>query len=135
MASSEADGENLAIIDGGGREMKDSKSLVLLNLVKGSYEQLSSEDQTVMTPSFSSDGSTILYAGSQKASLNEGTEIWMNKGNHNIYSVDIKTKKVTQLTNSNKGFDFAPMYIKNKDFVFLRTDLEENISLWKFENG
>lgn len=135
ISSSSVIENKIAIVSGGGREMKYNKTLGLLNLINEHFETMSAKDQAAMTPCFSADGNTILYAASKQGTASEGTNEWMKKGNHNIYSVDIRTRKITQLTTSGKSFDFSPICINNNIFVFFRSNLKDNISMWKLEGG
>ncbi|MDP4090955.1 MAG: hypothetical protein Q8930_17030, partial [Bacillota bacterium] len=134
ISSSNADRENIALIAGGGREMKRDKTLFLLNVLSGNLVRLSPKEQAAMTPCSSPDGRTILYAGSIEGAGYEGFFEWMKKGNHNIYSIDIKDRRIKQLTNSGGNFDFSPICINNESFVFFRSNLKGNISMWKYEN-
>lgn len=128
--------EVLALVNGGGREMDLNKTLCVLNIINGTLERLSPQGQVVMTPYYSSDCKNILYAASEKADGIEDLHKFM-QGKHHIYSMNTETRQITQLTNSSTGFDFAPMYINDKDIVFLRSTSNNDlsISMWKLENG
>jgi hypothetical protein len=126
--------EQLAVINGEGRQMNSDKNLSILNLSTGSFEKLLPENQVAMTPYYSSDCKSILYAASEKLGEMESTGKWV-KIKHPIYSINTATKQTTQLTNSQDGFDFSPTYINDKDIVFFRSTPEGNVGLWKLQNG
>jgi hypothetical protein len=138
LATSETNSEMLALIQGDDRMMNTNKTLGILNVANGSFEKLSPGGQIAMTPYYSEDGKTLLYAASEKVVDGTGnTSKWLSSP-HYIYSINTETKQVTQLTQINKsmgGFDFAPEYINDKDFVFLRSTSKDDIALWKIENG
>ena len=126
--------ENIALINGGGREMNYCKTLGILNVLKGTFESLIPQGQTAMTPYYSANGKNILYASSVEIKNIQGIGQWI-KVKHPIYKINIEIKQITQLTNPLNGFDFAPVYISNKDIVFLRADSVGNVSMWELENG
>lgn len=126
--------EYIALINGAGREMNYGKTLGILNVLTGTFESLLPQDQTAMTPYYSADGKNILYASSQEIKNIQGIGEWI-KVKHPIYKINVKTKQITQLTNSPNGFDFAPVFINTKDIVFLRADSVGNVSMWELENG
>lgn len=126
--------EQLALINGGGREMNSDKTLSILNLVSGNFEKFSPEPQVAMTPDYSPDCKNILYAASDKLDGIENIGKWV-KTRHSIYSINTQTKQITQLTNESDGFDFAPIYINDKDIVFFRITSDGNVALWKLQNG
>lgn len=123
----------LALINGGGRAMNSNKTLGILNVVNGTFEKLSPQGQAAMTPYYSSDCKNILYSASEKSDIIENLSKWIQT-KHPIYKINVETKQIIQLTNSPTGFDFAPIYINDKDIVFLRAS-NGNISMWKLENG
>lgn len=124
----------IALINGAGREMNENKTLGVLNLITGSFEDMLPKGLVAMTPYYSPDGRNILYAAGAKVEGLENLSKWLDY-KHPIYKIDTKTKEITQLTNYAKGFDFAPIYINAKDIVFLRRDSTGNISLWKLQKG
>lgn len=135
ISSCDKDGKFLAFINGAGREMNSNKTLGILNIVTGNFEKLLPENQAAMTPYYSSDCKNILYASSKELGNIENTREWMGI-KHPIYSIDIDTKQITQLTNYQHGFDFAPVYINDKDIVFLRMSISDGaISMLKLKDG
>ena len=54
----------LALIYGGGREMDNNKDLVVLDILTGKFQTISPKGEAAMTPYYTSDGKTILYASS-----------------------------------------------------------------------
>ncbi|MDP4091722.1 MAG: hypothetical protein Q8930_20960, partial [Bacillota bacterium] len=129
-------GDAITIINGGGREMNREKNLGLLNLNTGAFEPMAPKGTAAMTPFISGDGTAVLYAASPESNdPQEEVSQWMKKGNHFIYSVNSKTKKVTQLTKSQGNYDFSPMYIGGSSIIFFRSNLKDNLSLYKLENG
>jgi len=126
----------LALIYGAGREMGINKNLVVLNVLTGKFQSLSPKGETSMTPYYLSDGKSILYASSksQKEGIG-GFAKWFSSGNHHIFSVNTNTKQIKQLTNNPNYFDFSPTYINNNEILFFRSDKNENVSIWKYDNG
>lgn len=126
----------LALIYGGGREMNNNKDLVVLDILTGKFQSITPKDEAAMTPYYRSDGKTILYASSpeQKQGILALSE-WLSNGKHHIFSIDTTTKQIKQLTNNKIYFDFSPKCIDNKDIIFFRSDKDENVSLWKYDNG
>jgi bla regulator protein BlaR1 len=134
ISQNPANGNTFAVINGGGREMNMYKVMGVYNVKEQTFNQLSPTGFVAMTPYFSKDGKTILYSASPENT--NSTEEWMKKGNQHIYSINVATKKIIQLTNSTKCFDFAPFYIGNgKDIGFFRFEGENNLSLWKLVDG
>ena len=130
------DSRYVALILGAGREMGRNKELVILDVLTGKFQALSSKGEAAMTPYYSCDGKTILYATSrEQKDMNESSSSWLLNGKHYIYSIDTTTKLKKQLTDNPSYFDFAPKYINDKDIVFFRNDKKDNVSLWKIENG
>lgn len=126
--------EFIALINGAGREMNDSKSLGVLNVITGTFETLLPQGWVAMTPYYSEDGKNILYAASEKIASIQNIGQWIKAG-HSIYKINSVTKQITQLTNSPNSFDFAPTYINATEIIFLRIDSLDNVSMWKLENG
>jgi hypothetical protein len=129
--------ESIALINGAGREMDDSKTLGILNVLTGTFEALLPQGQAAMTPYYSADGKNLLYASSEKSGGITALSQWL-KVKHPIYKINSATKQITQLTqltNSLNGFDFAPTYLNAKDIVFLRLDSAGDVSLWRLDNG
>lgn len=133
---------DIAVLNNGGnRYMNLNKTLVTINGTKGTWEEILPKDMistngvygdvakgiATMTPTFSTDGKKVIYSGAR--AMEPGSE-W-DKEPHNIYSIDLESKKVEQITAS-KTFDFAPKYINNgKDIVFLRKASDKELQLWK----
>ncbi|MBW9145556.1 hypothetical protein KTC92_08155 [Clostridium sp. CM027] len=127
---------SLALIYGGGREMGNNKDLVVLDILTGKFQSLSPKGETTMTPYYTNDGNTILYASSKEQKyVPSGLTQWLLNGQHHIFSIDTTTKQIKQLTNNQNYFDFSPIYINNKDIIFFRSDKSENVSIWKYANG
>lgn len=126
----------LALIYGGGRGMDNSKDLVVLDVLTGKINYLSPKGEVAMTPYYTSDGKTILYASSpeQKQGMLALSD-WFANGKHHIFSLDTITKHINQLTNNNSYFDFSSTCIDNNKIIFFRSDKAENVSIWKYENG
>jgi len=126
----------LALIYGAGREMFNNKKLVVLDILTGKFHSLSAKEEVAMTPYYTSDGKTILYASSEKQKyVPDALNKWLLSGNHHIFSIDSTTKQIKQLTNNRNYFDFSPKCLNNKDILFFRSDKDKNISIWKSENG
>lgn len=135
ISSCERNGELLAFISGGCREMDSNKILGILSAATGTFQKLSQKDQAAMTPYYSADCKNVLYAASKESEGIENTRNWMST-KHPIYRINLNTKKVTQLTNYQYGFDFAPVYIDDKDIVFLRMNISDGtISMLKLKDG
>lgn len=134
ISQNPADGNTFAVINGEDREMNTNKVLGIYNVEKQAINELSPKGFVAMTPFYSNDGKTILYSASPENK--NSTEEWMKQGSQHIYSINTSTKKITQLTNSKKYFDFAPFYIGDgKDIGFFRLEDENKLSLWKLVNG
>jgi len=126
----------LALIYGGGREMFNNKKLVVLDILTGKFQSLSPKGEAAMTPFFLCDRKSILYASSEEQKyVPDALTKWLSSGKHHIFSIDTNTKQIKQLTNNGNYFDFSPTYVNNKDILFFRSDKDENISIWKSENG
>jgi bla regulator protein BlaR1 len=135
ISSCERNSELLAFINGGGREMNSNKTLGILNVVTGTFEKLSQKDQAAMTPYYSPNCKNVLYASSRTLGSIENINEWMHV-KHPIYSININTMQITQLTDYQYGFDFAPVYIDDKDIVFLRMNISDGtISMLKLRDG
>ena len=126
----------LALIYGVGREMDNNKDLVVLDILKGEFESLSPKGDVAMTPYYTNDGKSILYAASPRAKNVTGALTkWFLSGNHHIFIIDTTTKQIVQLTTNQNYFDFSPICIDNKEIIFFRSDKNENVSIWKYING
>ncbi|MBZ9686469.1 hypothetical protein G9F72_009020 [Clostridium estertheticum] len=126
----------LALIYGCGRDMDNSKDLVVLDVLTGKFQSLAPGDEAAMTPYYKRDGKTLLYASSpeEKQGILTLSE-WFSNGKHHIFSIDTTTKQIKQLTYNKNYFDFSPRYIDNKCIIFFRSDKNENVSIWKCDNG
>ena len=125
----------LALIYGGGREMGNNKDLVILDILTGKFQTLSPKGEASMTPFYTSDGKTILYASSpEQKNVTGALKQWLLSGKHHIFSINSITKQIVQLTNNPNYFDFSPRYINNK-IIFFRSDKNENVSIWKYDKG
>lgn len=137
------DSRFLALILGEGRFMGNNKHLILLNILTGKFQSIPPKGYAFMTPYYSSDGKTILYASSKESKYELGNiSQWLLSGNHHIFSIDTATKQIQRLTSNPIYFDFSPAYINDnlenknkKDIIFFRSDKTENVSLWKSVNG
>ncbi|KMT22518.1 PD40 domain-containing protein [Clostridium cylindrosporum] len=139
------DGSIAVLNNGGLRNMNINKTLVKLNARDQSFTPIlpdemiasnqpygpTTKGMVTMTPSFSPDGKKIIFAASN---TNEDASKWL-KEPHNIYSVDIDTKKVEKLTKGD-NFDFYPIYIsKGRSIVFARLTGKDEISLYKLQDN
>lgn len=130
------DSDYIAIINGGGREMYTNKALALFNIQTGEMEKLTPEGSSDMTPNYSTDGKSIVYASSpSQKDINITPGQWLSRTDHHIYEIDLTTKQIKQITNDPAYFDFGPKYVKDKTILFFRRDKGNNISLWKIEDG
>lgn len=141
FAINPVDGKMPVINNGGVREMNVNKTIGIIDAIKGTFNPILPENMiattndqynmtvkgmVTMTPSFSPDGKKVIYSA---ANANSDAEQWL-KAPHNIYTVDVKTKKVEKITSGN-NFDFAPNYIsKGKGIVFARKTSEDTVSLF-----
>lgn len=143
IAINPIDNSTVVLNNGGLRDMNRNKTLVMANVIKGTWEEILPKNMistsgvygdvikgiTTMTPSFSPDGKKVIYSGA--IAMESGIQ-W-EKAVHNIYSVDLENKKVEQITVSS-GFDFAPTYIDNGEAIaFLRKASDKVFELWKIE--
>ena len=126
----------LALIYGAGREMGNNKNLVILDILSGKFQSLCPKGKAAMTPSYSNDGKTILFACSdEQKTITGGLNQWLLNGNHHIYAINTDTKQIKQVTNNKYYFDFSPHFIDNNKILFFRSDKDENVSIWKYYNG
>lgn len=132
--------------NGGARDMNVNKTIGTVDIIDGTFNPILPENMisttndqynvtakgmVTMTPSFSPDGKKIIYSASN---ANEDAQQWL-KAPHNIYTVDVKTKKVEKITRGN-NFDFAPNYVsKGKDIIFARKTGEDTISLFRLKGS
>jgi beta-lactamase regulating signal transducer with metallopeptidase domain len=134
IVPSPTDNNSVAIINGGDRIMSHDKKLTLLNPSTSKFQDVSPKGEAVMTPSFSKDGKSLLFAAAPELDV-KTKQATMFKASHYIYNINMETNEITQLTNTENKFDFSPMFINNKDIVFFRNDLDKNVSLWKIQDG
>lgn len=145
LAINPTDGRLPVLNNGGIRNMNINKSLGIVNVITGTFTPIlpksmvggdepygiAVKGMVTMTPAFSSDGREIVFSA---ADANVDMHQWA-KMPHNIYTIDMETKKVEKITKDNT-FDFAPTYISNgKGIIFARKDQGDYISLWRVENG
>jgi bla regulator protein blaR1 len=136
ISANPKDSDYIAIINGGGREMYRGKELVLFNIQTGAMEKLTPEGITSMTPDYSFDGKSVVYASSaEQKDINTSPGQWLSTADHQIYEINLATKQTKQITNAPASFDFGPKYAGNKTILFFRRDNSNNISLWKIEDG
>lgn len=134
IVPSPTDNNSVAIINGEDRIMSHNKKLTLLNPSTSKFQDVSPNGQAVMSPSFSKDGKSLLFAAAPELDV-KTKQSPMFKSSHYIYNMNMETKEITQLTNTENVFDFSPMFINNKDIIFFRNDLDKNVSLWKIQDG
>lgn len=136
----------LPVLNNGGlRNMNINKTLGEVNVISGGFRTILPENMiatdgpyniaakgmVTMTPAFSPDGKKIVFSA---AKADENMQQWEKKP-HNIYTVDMATKKVEKIT-KDTSFDFAPIYISNgKEIVFVRRNDESYISLWRLQEN
>lgn len=134
VAQNPADSKLIAVNNGEGREMYSNKTLSIYNAEKNTFTDLIPDDQVSMMPNYSEDGKNVIYSGTNKLNDKELQKIsdWF-KQPHNIYQVNVDTKKVTKITNSN-SCDFMPKYLLNDEILFVRQD-GDSYSLWKTKDG
>lgn len=146
LAINPLDGRLPVLNNGGARNMNINKTLGLLDVTNGTFKYILPEDMiatsddlqeltakgmVTMTPSFSPDGKKVIFSA---AKANEDMQQW-HKEPHNIYTVELATKKVEKITKGNT-FDFAPTYIsKGAGIVFARKTNENDISLWRLQDN
>jgi hypothetical protein len=139
-------GKMPVINNGGVRDMNVNKTIGTIDAINGTFNpvlpenmistandqyNMTAKGMVTMTPSFSTDGKKVIYSASN---ANNDAEQWL-KAPHNIYTVDVKTKKVEKITSGN-NFDFAPKYIsKGEGIVFARKADENTISLFKLKGN
>lgn len=121
--------ENLiALINGSSRTMNMNKTLGIFDIKNESFKAITKDNEVAMTPSYSSDGSKIIYSASPS---NEDMKKWEESFNQSIYEVNTKNNEIMKLTNSKNGFDFFPKYINDNEFIFIRKDKNSKFSLIK----
>ncbi|MGH4122726.1 MAG: M56 family metallopeptidase [Clostridium sp.] len=146
LAINPIDGKMAVVNNGGVREMNLNKTIGTVDIIKGTFSPILPESMisttndpynmiakgvVTMTPSFSPDGKKVIYSASN---ANEDVQQWL-KAPHNIYTVDVKTKKVEKITKGN-NFDFAPKYIsKGQGIIFARDTGENVISLFRLKGN
>ncbi len=145
LAINPVDGRLSVLNSGGARDMNINKTLGKLDEISGAFSPilpqnmiasdepygLNAKGMVTMTPSFSPDGKKVIFSTSN---ANENIHQW-EKAPHNIYTVDLETKKVEKITKDNT-FDFAPAYIsKGAGIVFARKTSENDISLWRLQDN
>ena len=137
ISQNPVDSKLVAVNNGEGREMYSNKTLGILNTENNTFNNLLPENQVSMTPSYSDDGNNILYSSSDnnlKDQIHNSSslKVWASQP-HNIYEVNVDTKKVTQITKGS-SFDFMPKYLLNNEVLFVRAD-GDSYSLWKTKDG
>lgn len=146
FAINPVDGKKPVINNGGVRGMNINKTIGTIDETNGTFNPILPENMisttndeynieakgmVTMTPSFSPDGKRVVYSASNS---NNDAEQWL-KAPHNIYTVDMKTKRVKKITKGN-NFDFAPRYTsKGKDIIFARKTGESVISLFRLKGN
>lgn len=146
LAVNPENGKMPVLNSGGARDMNINKTIVTVNVTNGTFETMlpqnmisttndpyktSGKGMVAMTPSFSPDGKKIIYSASNASS---DVSKWV-KAPHNIYTLDVNTKRLEKITEGN-NFDFAPKYIlKGHGIVFVRRTDENNISLFRLKDN
>lgn len=146
LAINPQNGKIAVLNNGGARNMNINKTIVMANLVDKEFETMLPQDMisttndpydtiakgmVTMTPAFSPDGKEVIFSA---ANATNDTNKWL-KDPHNIYTLDVNTKKLEKITTGN-SFDFAPKYIlKGKGIVFARKMDENNISLFRLKDN
>ncbi len=146
LAINPIDGKMPVLNNGGVRDMNINKTMGIVDVINGTFNTILPEDMisttndqyntdakgvVTMTPAFSPDGKKVIYSASN---ANNDAQQWL-KEPHNIYTVDVKTKKMEKITKGN-NFDFAPNYIlKGQGIVFARKTDENVISLFRLKEN
>lgn len=144
LAINPINGRLPVINNGGMRDMNINKTLGILDISNRTFTNIlpdymiaksesydePAKGMVTMTPSFSKDAEKIIFAASE---ANNDMHQW-EKMPHNIYTVDIKSKKVEKIT-KDKAFNFLPIYLSDKnEIMFARRNDGKNVSLWRL-NG
>lgn len=134
ISQNPVDSNIVAVNNGEYRDMYSNKTLGIFNVQTNTFVSLIPENQVSMTPDYSGDGKNVVYSGtnSLKNDTSQNLNNWESQS-HNIYQVNVETKKVTQITNNN-SFDFMPKYLLNNEILFVRKD-GDSYSLWKTKDG
>ena len=131
----------ISVIRGSGREMLSNKEIVLLNINENkTYEMVNfmDKDMTAMTPSFTDDGTKILFSAtkavdpSKENDYMKAVEKWENQP-HNIYEYDLKTAKINKITNED-CFYFMPISLSDDAILFIRRK-DNSYNLVKIMDG
>lgn len=145
LAINPVDGRLPVLNNGGVRNMNINKTLGIVDIISGTFTPILPKDMiastdpysftakgmVTMTPAFSTDGKKVIFSA---AKANENMQQW-HKEPHNIYTVDLESKRVEKITEDN-NFNFYPTYIsKGKGIVFARVIDENTISLWKLQGN
>jgi hypothetical protein len=141
LAINPLNGKMPVLNNGGGRNMNINKTIGIVDVIKGTFKailpdgmisttedlyNITAKGMVTMTPFFSPNGKKVIYSASNASN---DLQKWL-KEPHNIYTVDINTKKVEKITKDN-NFDFAPVYIsEGKGVVFARKTSEDIVSLF-----
>lgn len=143
LAINPVDGRLPVLNNGGVRNMNINKTLGIVDIKDGTFTPIlpksmmdndafygiAIKGMVTMTPSFSPDGKRIVFsAASAIVDMNQ----WARMP-HNIYTIDMESKKVEKITKDNT-FDFHPIYIKKGNgIVFARKESRDYISLWRVQ--
>ncbi|MGH4141156.1 TolB family protein [Clostridium sp.] len=146
LAINPLDGKKPVLNNGGVRNMNVNKTIGTVDIIKGTFAPIlpesmisttkdpyntSAKGMVTMTPAFSPDGKKVIYSAS---SANDDAAQWA-KEPHNIYTVDLKTKKVEKITKGD-NFGFAPNYIlKGAGIIFARKTGDSIISLFRLKGN
>jgi hypothetical protein len=146
FAINPVNGKMPVINNGGVRDMNVNKTIGTIDAINGTFNpilpvskistandqyNITAKGMVTMTPSFSPDGKKVVYSATN---ANSDADQWL-KAPHNIYTIDVKTKKVKRITTEN-NFDFAPKYIlKGEGIIFARKGGENAISLFKLKGN
>ncbi|MBU3191923.1 hypothetical protein K9O30_21140 [Clostridium bowmanii] len=146
LAINPLDGKRPVLNNGGVRYMNVNKTIGTVDVIKGTFAPILPESMisttngpyntnakgvVTMTPSFSPKGDKIIYSASN---ANNDAQQWA-KEPHNIYIVDLKSRKVEKITKGD-NFDFAPEYIsKGASIIFGRRTGDNVISLFRIKEN
>ncbi|MCH9648610.1 MAG: hypothetical protein K0U98_10245 [Deltaproteobacteria bacterium] len=108
------DGNQLAVF----AKRERGRSLILLDVLRGGVNRIiDMEVEQPLSPTWSSDGRTIAFSGNQK-------------GNFDIFTIDLETLEVTNLTNDSI-FDGSPAYSPDGQWLIYSSVIGERAKLFR----